>query len=153
MRSDIQFSVFLSNKPGVLANVLTDLARAKVNVVALSMMDSMEHGVLRMVVDDADRARDVFAKLNVPCGQTEVMVIDMPNRPGSMADVCSRLAENHVNISYCYATTGVAGNRTLGVFKVADINKGLRVLAGRKPRREAPAVRSVPNARRGRRGR
>lgn len=151
MKPDTQFSIFLTNKPGTLAQVCSELARAKVNIVALSMMDTMEHGVLRMVVDDDNRARDLLARLNIPMAQTEVLMIDMPNRVGAMADICGRLAAEHISISYCYATTGASGGKTIGVFKVPDVNKAMKVLSGRKPRREAPAVRATPNSRRSRR--
>jgi hypothetical protein len=150
MQPSTQFSIFLTNKPGVLAQVCQELARSKVNILALSMMDTMEHGVLRMVVDEPEMARDVLTRINVPMAQTDVLMISMPNRPGAMADICGRLAEDHVSISYCYATTGAVGGKTLGVFKVSDVSKAIRVLSGRKPRREGGAVR--PNAaRRGRR--
>ncbi len=71
-----QFSVFLINKPGVLAQVSRRIAQARINIVAMTMTDSSEHGVLRLVAEEPDRLR------------------------AALADVCSRLAEGHINISY-----------------------------------------------------
>ncbi|MBI4578325.1 MAG: ACT domain-containing protein [Planctomycetes bacterium] len=125
-----QYSLFLENKPGLLAQVARQLARAKINVLAMTMMDSSEHGVLRMVVSNgAERVKAAVAELNLPMTETEVLLVDMPNRPGALAEVCGRLAESHINISYAYCTTGAPGGRTNGVFKVADIKKAIKVLA------------------------
>jgi hypothetical protein len=123
-----QFAVFLVNKPGVLAQVTRSLAEAKLNLVAMTLVDSQEHGVLRMVVEDEDEARKVLGKLNLPMTETEVVCIDLSNRPGALADVAQLLGENHSNINYAYCTSGAPGGRTTGVFKVADLNKARHVL-------------------------
>ena len=123
-----QYSIFLVNKPGVLAQVTRQLAQAKANVLAMTMMDSSEHGVLRLVAADAHKARSALGELNLPTTETDVLLVEMSNRPGALADVCSRLAEAHINISYAYCTTGARGGRTLGVFKVADTKKAMRIL-------------------------
>jgi hypothetical protein len=123
-----QFSVFLVNKPGVLAQVTAALAQAKINLLAVTLVDSQEHGVLRMVSADANEARAVLQKLNLPMTETEVLCVDLPNRPGALADVATLLGKNHININYAYVTSGAPGGRTTGVFKVADQVKALRVL-------------------------
>jgi hypothetical protein len=123
-----QFSVFLVNKPGVLAQVTGALADAKVNLVAVTLVDSQEHGVLRMVAEKPDAARDVLKKLNLPMTETDVLCVDLPNRPGALADVATLLGKEHININYAYVTSGAPGGRTTGVFKVADQAKALRVL-------------------------
>jgi len=130
MQSLIQFSVFLVNKPGVLSQVCRELGRAKVNIVALAMMDAVEHGVLRIIAEDADRARPVLRTLNIPLTETEVLSVPMANRPGALADVCERLSKAHIPISYTYCTSGAAGGKTLGIFKVPDIKKAMRVIGG-----------------------
>ncbi|MBN1346363.1 MAG: ACT domain-containing protein [Phycisphaerae bacterium] len=141
MKTETQFSVFLVNKPGVLAQVTDALAEAKVNIVALTMMDSSEHGVLRLVASDAGKARDVLKRLNVPMTEAEVLLVELPNKPGSLADVCGRLASAHVNISYAYVTTGAPGGRACSVLKVADTKKAVATLNDRKPRRKVSRVR------------
>jgi hypothetical protein len=124
-----QFSVFLVNKPGVLAQVTAALADAKVNLMAVTLVDSQEHGVLRMVAEKADQTRGVLQKLNLPMTETEVLCVDLPNRPGALADVATLLGKNHININYAYVTSGAPGGRTTGVFKVADQAKALHLLA------------------------
>ena len=81
MQSVSQFSIFLPNKPGVLAQVSRQLAQAKINVIAMTMMDSSEHGVLRLVVQEPDRLRAALAPLNLPMTETDVLVVEMSNRP------------------------------------------------------------------------
>ncbi len=148
-RSETQFSVFLANKPGTLAQVCQQLADEKINILALSMMDASEHGVLRLIVEQPDRARSSLAALNIPTTESTVLVTPMPHRPGALADVVQRLASNHINVTYAYCTAGAPGGKTLGVFRVSDLRKATSVLAERKPRRkEAPAVRGAAPARR-----
>src|SRR5882672_5806366 len=93
-----QFSVFLVNKPGVLAQVTQALAEAKVNLVAMTLVDSQEHGVLRFVAEDSGKAREVVKKLNLPSTETDVLCMELSNRPGALADVAGMLGENHINI-------------------------------------------------------
>lgn len=124
-----QYSLFLENKPGLLAQVARQLAKARINVLAMTMMDSSEHGVLRIVVADGkDTIRAALSAVNLPLTETEVLLVEMPNRPGSLAEVCGKLAEAHINISYAYCTTGAPGGKTNGVFKVADTKKAMKVL-------------------------
>jgi hypothetical protein len=123
-----QFSVFLVNKPGVLAQVTGALAAEKINLLAMTLVDSQEHGVLRMVIDDAAQARQVLKKLNLPMTETEVLCVDLPNRPGALADIATLLGKQHININYGYVTSGAPGGRTTGVFKVADQAKALHVM-------------------------
>jgi len=123
-----QFSIFLINQPGVLATVTSALAKAKVNVVALTLMDSMEHGVLRVICDKADGARKVLGKAHDRWTETDVLVIELPNEPGAFSSVAELLAAEHINISYAYCTGGAGGGRTTAVFKVADLKKAQKVL-------------------------
>lgn len=129
-----QFSVFLVNKPGVLTQIFHELAKAKVNITSVAMMDSMEHGVLRMIADDPKAARPVLKKLNVPVSETEVLGVTLSNRPGAAADLCDRLSKAHVNIGYMYCTAGVKGGKTLVVLRVPDIKKAVKVLSAAKSR-------------------
>jgi len=128
MHIETQFSVFLVNKPGVLAQVLNELAKAKINITAMTMMDSVEHGVLRLVAGRAKPTREILQKLNVAINETEVLCLNLSNQSGALADVCTRLARAHVNINYAYCTAGARGGRTTGILKVADLNKAIKVL-------------------------
>jgi len=145
-----QFSVFMVNKPGVLARVLGEFARAKINIIALTMMDSVEQGVMRAVFAAPERARDVLSKLNMPYNETEVLCVSLTNRSGALAAVAEKLAKNHINISYAYCTAGAKGGRTTGVLKVANVKKAMRVLQQnhRKDSKSQPVVRRSRASRR-----
>jgi hypothetical protein len=132
LKVEKQFSVFLANKPKVLAQVCQELAQAKVNIQAMSMMDSVEHGVLRIVPADAQKARKVMSGLGLQIQETEVLCVTMPNRPGAMADLLIRLASVHIKLSYAYVTSGVAGGKTIAVMKVNNMAKAQKALENRK---------------------
>jgi len=150
MQVTTQFSIFLVNKPGVLAQVTAALAKAKVNLTALTLVDSSEHGVLRLVCDETDHARKVLARAHDYFTETDVLVLELTNEPGALAQAAEKLAKAHININYAYCTGGAPGGRTVAVFKVADVKKALRVLggprAGRKERTETvkPSPRRRP---------
>lgn len=141
VRTETQFSLFLSNRPGVLQRIAQQLAGKKVNIIALSMMDSTEHGVLRLVCENPDLARRALAELDLPKTETTILTVTLPNRPGALADVVERLAAETINVHYAYCTTGARGGNTLGVFKVSNVTKAQQVLGERKPRRR-PVIRS-----------
>ncbi len=142
-----QFSVFLANKPSMLARVCQQLASDKVNIVALSMMDSTEHGVLRLVAENRNVARSSLRALDAPTAETTVLVATLPNRPGALADVVERLSTSHVSVTYAYCTTGARGGKTLGIFKVSNLSKAEKVLAERRPRRKQPSAAVRTNGR------
>jgi len=123
-----QISVFLENKPGWLANVLLALARDKVNINALSVMDSHEHSVLRFVADDLERTRQVLKAMSTPFAETEVLLVELRNQPGELAHVCELLGAEHVNIEYAYCSSGGRNGKTVGIFKVSNAVKAMRVI-------------------------
>jgi len=131
-----QFSVFLDNKPGILSRVCDALADKKVNVLAVTLMDSVEHGVFRIVSSDSAKTRSVLKKLNVPMTETEVLRAEMPNKPGALADVCARMNGDHISIKYAYVTSGAAGGRTTGIFKVDNMKRALKLSNSRQPGRK-----------------
>ena len=130
METTKQISVFLENKPGRLANVLVALARDKVNVVALTIMDSHEHSTLRLVTSDLPKTIEVLKGLNASYAETEVLMVDLRNQPGALAHVCGQLAGEHVNIDYAYCSSGGRNGKVFGIFKVSNLDKAQRVLAG-----------------------
>lgn len=142
-----QFSVFLVNKPGVLASVMNALAKARINIAALTLTDYMEHGVLRLVCNDETAARVVLGKAHDRCTETEVLVLELSNEPGAFAAVAQKLADEHINISYAYCTGGAPGGHTTAVFKVADMKKAMKVLTVAKMVKIASQVKAPPTRR------
>lgn len=144
-----QFSIFMVNKPGVLAQVLGEFAKAKINVIAMTMTDSVEHGVMRVVFESPEKAKEVLSKLNMPYSQTDVLCVTLDNKAGALAGVAEKLAKNHINISYAYCTAGAKGGRTTGVLKIADVKKAMRILqqSHKKNSKSQPVVRRSQSSR------
>jgi hypothetical protein len=128
MRQETQFSVFLINKPGVLATVTGSLAQAGVNILALSLSDSGEHGVLRILTDDVDRTREVLNAEHDRWTETDVVVTKLEDHPGAFASTANRLSEGGVNVLYAYCTGGFDTGVTYAVFKVADTDRAKEIL-------------------------
>ena len=119
---------------------MQQLARDKINIVAMSMMDSTEHGVLRLVAENPEETRQTLNTLNVPKTEATVLTAALPNRPGALADVVERLDQEHVQVHYAYCTSGARNGKALGIFKVSNLNKAIQVLSDRKPRRKTNAT-------------
>jgi len=105
-----------------------------------------EEGHQVRLAENAGEARGVLTKLNLPMTETEVLCLDLPNRPGALADVATLLGKNHININYAYVTSGAPGGRTTGILKVADQSKAMHVLKKASPakQREATVRRTGP---------
>ena len=128
MQTTKQITVFLENKPGRLANVLAALAAEKVNITALSVMDKHEHSVLRLTTDNPPKTSQIIQKLNAPFTEADVLVVELKNQPGALSHVCEVLAAEHINIDYAYCSSGGRNGKVVGIFKVSNIEKALRVL-------------------------
>jgi hypothetical protein len=146
MRVETQFSVFLINKPGVLAAVTGALAKAHVNIIALALMDSGEHGALRIVCSDSAKAREVLGKAHDRWTECEVLVAELDNRPGAFSAIAESLAEHKVNITYAYCTGGAEGGRVSAVFKIQDMAKAQKVLSemGHRESSDKPGRKLAP---------
>ncbi len=150
MHIETQFSIFMVNKPGVLAKVLNEFASARINLIAITMMDSVEHGVMRLVGASKEKIRLQLDKLNMQYGETDVLCINLPNHAGALASVTQKLAEAHISISYAYCTAGARGGRTTGILKVADVKKAMKVLQFTLPatdKKKKTTVRRPPTSR------
>ena len=147
METLTQFSLFLAGKPGLLASITRELGKAKINIEAMTMMDAQEHGVLRIIASDSEKARPVLRNLGVNMAETEVLAVPMSNRPGAVADVLEKLSVHHVHISYVYCTAGVRGGKSYGIFKVGDTRKAIKVIeAKRNSNRDMKAKLRRPKA-------
>src|SRR5437868_4880106 len=129
METTKQVSVFLENRSGKLANVLLALAREKVNVVALTIMDSSEHSVLCLVTSDTPRTIQILDSLNASHTESEVLMVELRNQPGALAHVCEQLAGAHINIEYAYVSSGGKNGKVFGIFKVSNVQKATQLLS------------------------
>ena len=124
-----QVTVFLENKPGRLANVLAALAAERVNIIALSVMDKHEHSVMRLVTDDPKNMVRIIQTLNAPFTEADVLMVELRNQPGALSHVCEILAAEHINIDYAYCSSGGRNGKVVGIFKLSNTEKAIRVLS------------------------
>lgn len=115
-----QLTVGWQNRPGELANFCEALAGADINIIALATAEAGEYGAVRLIVDDVDRARAIFRDKGVAHTSIEVLVFELENRPGALADVARDLADHTIVIEYFYASTAPGSDSVIGVFKVSD---------------------------------
>jgi hypothetical protein len=125
-----QLALFLDNRPGTLARVCDALAKAKINIYAISTSDTIDHSVVRMVVSDPARALSLFEDHNVLVVDDDVLMVEGENKPGSLARICHRLADARINIEYAYCATSPGSRRGLLILRVSDPAKAMKVLNG-----------------------
>ena len=123
-----QLSVFLANKPGTLAAVCDELAKQKVNIYALTISDTVDHAVVRMVVSDIQRALNIFEERGVLAVTNNVLMIENTNKPGSLSKIAGRLAKAKINIEYAYLATRPGDKKGLLIVRVTDTKKALKIL-------------------------
>ncbi len=124
-----QLSLFLENKPGTLAEVCKELARQKVNIFALTISDSVDHAIVRMVVSEPRKALDLFESRGVLVVEAKVLMIENSNKPGSLAIIAAKLAKAKINIEYAYLATSPGAKRGLLIVRASDTKKALKVLS------------------------
>jgi hypothetical protein len=123
-----QLSVFLVNRPGVLAKVCSALSDAGVDLRAISVSDTVDHAVVRLVTTDSELARTVLERGGALVVETDVLMITLANKPGALADMANKLSEAKLNIEYSYGSIGAADKVTL-VMRINDVEKAMKVLA------------------------
>ena len=104
-----QLAVFLDNRPGVLARVCQALAKASINIRALSILDTVDHAIVRMIVDRPREAEQVLAGMHTMLQRRDVLVVTLPSRIGALADIAQRLTEAGINLEYAYCTAPASG--------------------------------------------
>ncbi len=118
-----QISVFLENRAGQLAEITKILASNNVNLRAISIAESSDYGVLRMITDDAEHAARVLMKNGNVISLTPVSVIEVPDRPAGLSDVLALLAKAEIDIEYMYSLYTQNNGKAYMVFRVADKEK------------------------------
>jgi hypothetical protein len=123
-----QLAVFLANRPGALARVCEALAKAEINIHALTTSDTVDHTVVRMVLSDPTKALMLLGEAGVLALETEVLKIETANQPGVLAKIAERLAEAKVNIEYVYLAGGRGTEKGLIVLRPSNIEKAKNAL-------------------------
>lgn len=124
-----QLSVFLENKAGRLAEVTRVLGEAGINIRALSIADTTDFGILRMIVGDPDRAEQLLKGAGFAVTTTGVLAVEVPDRPGGLAFVLEVLEREGHNIEYLYAFVEKASPDALVLIRVEDTARGASALA------------------------
>ena len=123
-----QISVFLENRTGQLAQICTALAENDISIVTLSLADTTDFGIVRMIVSDHEKAREILSAAGHAVRVTPVFAVTVPDVPGGMAGVAQRLSDAGCDIEYCYAFAFHHGEKAVLVFRFADPDKAAKVL-------------------------
>ena len=118
-----QLSAFLQNEPGRLAMPVRALAEGEIDIRALSIADTTDFGILRLLVSDAARAKEILESQRYAAGITEVTVVAVPDVPGGLSDVLTLLAAEGIDIEYMYSLIGRGEDKAYMVFRVSDGKK------------------------------
>jgi hypothetical protein len=123
-----QLALFVANQPGMLARVCDVLSSAKINIFAISSSDTVDHIVIRMVVSDPAKALRIFEERGSLVVETDVLMIDGNNKPGTLAAIAHKLAQAKVNIEYAYCATNPGAHKGLLILRASNPKKALKVL-------------------------
>jgi len=124
-----QISVFLENKTGRLAHVTRVLRDAKVNILALSLADTSDFGILRLIVDDMEGAKNALAGENIVSMVNEVTAVEVENKPGGLARILDTLEECDVSVEYMYAFAESHSDNAALIFRFDDPDAAIECLA------------------------
>ena len=125
-----QLSIFIENRPGHLVATCRLLAEAGINIVALSLAETQAYGMLRLIVRDWQKAKDVLQAGGSRVTVTEVLAVQVDDRPGGMVAVLQPLAAAVSNVEYMYAFSTKIGDQAVLVLRIADPDAALRALQG-----------------------
>jgi hypothetical protein len=133
-----QISIFAENKPGHIAAPVRLLAREGIDIRSMYLADTQQYGILRMIVSDWRKAATVLEAHEFVVKVTEVLAVEVPDRPGGLADVLVALDGTGINIEYMYAFPNACDNRAILIFRFSDLDaaiallqaKGINVVAG-----------------------
>jgi hypothetical protein len=133
-----QISIFLENKSGRLADVASVLAQAGINIRALSLADTTDFGILRLIVNDTEKAKQVLKDNGFTVGKTEVIAVEVLDKPGGLADILNIMKNNGINVEYMYAFVQKSGGNAIIIFRFDELEKaigtlqkgGIRILKG-----------------------
>lgn len=125
-----QLSVFLENKAGRLAEVTHTLAQAGVNIRALSLADTSDFGILRMIVCDHEKAKSALKEKGFTLGRTSVVAVEVPDTPGGLDSVLQLVSEHGINVEYMYAFVQREAESAVMIFRFDKVDHAIEILTG-----------------------
>ncbi len=123
-----QISIFIENREGCLAEVTAILRDANVNIRALSLADTTDFGVLRLMVNHNERAEEALKREGFTVGKTPVLAVEVKDEPGGLNKVLDPLWENGVNVEYMYACANSKTEHAIMIFRLDDHEKAIQIL-------------------------
>ncbi len=123
-----QISIFVENKAGRLAEVTRVISEAGVNIRALSLADTSDFGILRLIVDNNDKAKAVLKERGFTVGKTDVVAVEVEDRPGGLSRILDILSQQNVNVEYMYAFVQHSGKEAVIIFRFDDIDTAVKLL-------------------------
>jgi hypothetical protein len=118
-----QVSVFLENRTGGLADVVDVLAKNGIDIHAVTLADMSDFGILRVIVEDAEQAKKVLKAAGFTADTTRVVAVEVPDRPGGLAETLAVLRRQGINIEYMYSAARKRGERAIVVLRVDELGK------------------------------
>lgn len=123
-----QIAVFLENKSGRLAEITAALADNHINIRALSVADTADFGILRLIVDDVEKAKTVLKANGFTVGVTNVIAVEVPDRSGGLANVLKTIEKAGLNVEYMYAFVNRSGENAVLIFRFEEMDKAIAAL-------------------------
>ena len=123
-----QISIFLENKSGRLAEVTSVLSEAGINIRALYLADTADFGILRLIVNDTEKSRQVLKDHGFTVEKTKVVAIEVPDRPGGLSSILNTIKEAGINVEYMYAFVEKSGENAIVIFRFDEFEKSIDVL-------------------------
>jgi hypothetical protein len=127
-----QISIFLENKAGRLAEVTRCIAESGVNIRALSLADTSDFGILRLIVTDIEKAKLALKDNGFTVGRTTVVAVEVPDEPGGLAGILDLLSKNSINVEYMYAFVQQTGKNAILIFRFDRTDQAIEVLLQHK---------------------
>lgn len=123
-----QISIFIENKSGRLAEVTRILGDAGINIRALSLADTSDFGILRLIVNDVEKAKGVLKECGFTVNKTEVVAVEVPDCPGGLSTILQHLDSRRINVEYMYAFVERCGGNAVIIFRFDDTDKAIATL-------------------------
>ena len=123
-----QISIFLENKPGGLEEVTRILKDAQINIRTLSLADTTDFGILRLIVNNVETANRVLKENGFRFSRTTVVAVEVPDRPGGLHSILEVLSKNGINVEYLYAFVERSGENAVIIFRFDAPDKAIEVL-------------------------
>ena len=124
----MQMSVFIENTAGRLSELCDVLGKNGINIKALTLAESPEFGIVRLVVDKADEAVELLRKNGFTAKVSHIVAVEVPDSPGGLAEILKVLSKNKINVEYMYGFVEKASDKALMVFRFDNIDEAISVL-------------------------